>query len=43
MRSRNHDKQRNDGVRRERRVFTEEFKRQAVQLMHDLALRAAQP
>jgi transposase len=32
MRSR---KQRTDASRRERRAFTEEFKRQAVQLMHE--------
>lgn len=28
-------KQRNEAPRRERRAFTEEFKRQAVQLMHE--------
>lgn len=28
-------KQQNDSPRRERRAFTEEFKRQAVQLMHE--------
>ena len=35
MKSRKQDKPRNDSPRRERRAFTEEFKRQAVQLMHE--------
>jgi transposase len=35
MKSRKPGKPRNDSPRRERRAFTEEFKRQAVQLMHE--------
>ena len=35
MKSRKHDKQRHDPPRRERRAFSDEFKRQAVQLMHE--------
>ena len=35
MKSRKQDKPRNESPRRERRAFTEEFKRQAVQLMHE--------
>lgn len=35
MKSRKPEKQENDSPRRERRAFSEEFKRQAVQLMHE--------
>ena len=35
MQSRKPEKQENDSPRRERRAFSEEFKRQAVQLMHE--------
>ena len=35
MKSRKQDKQQKDSPRRERRAFTEEFKRQAVQLLHE--------
>ena len=35
MKSRRHDKQNSGTSRRERRTFTEEFKREAVQLLHE--------